>query len=255
MGALAHYLESEGLPTASISLIRSHTETIRPPRALWVPFELGRPLGVPGDVAFQTRVLRALLDLFSTPKGPVLVDYPEDAPGAGASDLDGMACPISFSRPEGCEGSLEAAVRREIRDLEPWYHLAKERRGRTTFGVAGLSIEEVAAFLCAWASGIPPSSPVADQSSDALLKLAAEDLKVYYLEAASAQPQTGNSRQLAEWFWGQTSAAQLFLELREACMSSEDSARKWIGQNLMVPREQWSRFGIDDRWWHKPHTQ
>ena len=53
----------------------------------------------------------------------------------------------------------------------------------------------------------------------------------------------------------QTSAAQLFLELREACMSSEDSARKWIGQNLMVPREQWSRFGIDDRWWHKPHTQ
>ena len=61
MSALGHYLESEGLATASISLIRLHTEKIRPPRALWVPFELGRPLGVPDDPAFQTRVLRALL--------------------------------------------------------------------------------------------------------------------------------------------------------------------------------------------------
>ena len=61
MGALGHYLESEGLATAGLSLVRLHSEKIRPPRALWVPFELGRPLGVPNDAAFQTRVLRALI--------------------------------------------------------------------------------------------------------------------------------------------------------------------------------------------------
>ena len=48
---LAHFFEEEGLPTTQISLIRLHTEITKPPRALWVSFELGRPLGVPGDPA------------------------------------------------------------------------------------------------------------------------------------------------------------------------------------------------------------
>ena len=51
VGALGHYLERGGVPTTQISLIREHTERIRPPRALWVPFELGRPFGVPHDAA------------------------------------------------------------------------------------------------------------------------------------------------------------------------------------------------------------
>ena len=63
MGALGHFLEREGIPTAGISLVREHTEIVRPPRALWVTFELGRPLGKPDDAAFQTRVLRAQLDM------------------------------------------------------------------------------------------------------------------------------------------------------------------------------------------------
>ena len=80
MGALAYYLELAGMPTTQISLIREHTEAIRPPRALWVPFMLGRPLGAPNDPEFQTRVLRAALKLLDAPSGPVLEDYPEDAP-------------------------------------------------------------------------------------------------------------------------------------------------------------------------------
>jgi len=35
-----------------VSLIREQTAAIRPPRALWVPFMLGRPFGVPNDPAF-----------------------------------------------------------------------------------------------------------------------------------------------------------------------------------------------------------
>ena len=63
MGGLAHYLEEEGLATTQISLIRKHTEIIKPPRALWVSFELGRPFGKPNDSDFQSRVLSAALDL------------------------------------------------------------------------------------------------------------------------------------------------------------------------------------------------
>ncbi len=251
MSALGHYLESEGLATASISLIRLHTEKIRPPRALWVPFELGRPLGVPDDPAFQTRVLRALLALFSEPQGPVLLDYPEEATGAASGDLDGMACPLRFDAPAAGEETLEAAVLREIRELQPWYDLAHERRQRTTFGVAGLPIEDVARVLCAWLGEMPPGASPEGASPETLLKLAAEDLKVFYFEAAAGQPQPLGSRQVRDWFWGETSAAKLFVALRERCIADTDPARQLIGRNLMVPREQWSRFGITERWWHK----
>lgn len=261
MGALGHYLESEGLATASISLIRLHTEKIKPPRALWVPFELGRPFGVPDDAAFQRQVLMSLLGLLAEPNGPVLVDYPEDVPGAGAhgmsgQDLTGMACPMNFEKPATGVETLPAAVAREIAQLQPWHDLAHERRGRTTFGSAGLPIADVAAFLCRWLDDVPPESPRPDQTTDAMLKLASEDLKAFYFEAVAAQPQFAThpmtARQLADWFWGETSAAKLFVALRERCIRDQSPARQLMGRNHMVPREQWGRFGITERWWRKP---
>ncbi len=79
MGGLAHYLEDEGIPTTQISLIREDTQQIRPPRALWVPFELGNPLGAPDQPELQTRVLRAVLGLLERETGPVLANWQEKA--------------------------------------------------------------------------------------------------------------------------------------------------------------------------------
>ena len=56
---LARAIESEGVATTSISLVREHTEKIKPPRALFVPFPFGHALGRPNDAALQHRVLRA----------------------------------------------------------------------------------------------------------------------------------------------------------------------------------------------------
>src|SRR5438309_10036453 len=127
--------KGDGLPTTQISLIREHTVKITPPRALWVPFELGRPLGCPGDAAFQTRVLRAALQLLEAPSGPVLVDFPDDAPTAEGSTS--LVCPVSFVAPlEDLRDTdlLRAALQREIDQLRTWYNLAVTRRGRTTVG-------------------------------------------------------------------------------------------------------------------------
>ena len=77
MSALGHYLEEEGLATVAISLIRPQTEKTKPPRALWVPFELGRPFGPPSDADFQQRVILAALGLLERTDGPVLIeDFP-----------------------------------------------------------------------------------------------------------------------------------------------------------------------------------
>ena len=63
MSALGHYLEEEGIATVAIALIRPQAVNTKPPRALWVPFELGRPFGPPSDAAFQKRVLLAALHM------------------------------------------------------------------------------------------------------------------------------------------------------------------------------------------------
>ena len=97
MGGLGHYFESEGIASTQISLVRVHTENIKPPRALWVPFELGRPLGVPHDPEFQLSVLRKVLGLTEHKKGPVLEDFPEDAPDSKESPAP-VVCPVSFQK-------------------------------------------------------------------------------------------------------------------------------------------------------------
>jgi len=74
VSALGHYLEEEGIATVVIALIRPQAENTRPPRALWVPFELGRPIGPPGDAAFQKRVILAALGIGGV--APKAVTFP-----------------------------------------------------------------------------------------------------------------------------------------------------------------------------------
>ena len=83
MSALGHYLEEEGIASVAVVLIRPQAENTKPPRALWVPFELGRPFGPPNDPAFQKRVILAALGMLVEDGGPVrIVDFPDDDPRA-----------------------------------------------------------------------------------------------------------------------------------------------------------------------------
>jgi len=89
---LAYYLEDEGLATTTIALVREHALKAEPPRALWVPFELGRPLGPPNDAAFQRRVLLATLALLARRGGPVVLeDFPDQASFSASVVLAGNA--------------------------------------------------------------------------------------------------------------------------------------------------------------------
>ena len=72
-------------------MIREVTEKLRPPRALYCPFPLGRPLGRPDDAVFQHRVLDAAFALLEAERGPALVDFPETI----EQEIEtGMACPL-----------------------------------------------------------------------------------------------------------------------------------------------------------------
>ena len=226
------------MPTTQISLIREHTETIKPPRAMWVPFEFGRPLGLPGDANFQSRVLIDVLKLLEAPSGPVLTDFQDDAEAAHEGSAT-LACPVSFDEPAADlsdVAKLRAQLKQEIVHLRPWFDLAVKTRGRTTVGTSGLEPESLGGFVGAFLEGIPSSSRE-DILSAPLLKLAAEDLKAYYFEAVTAQPgqATSNSTALSGWFWRETIAGRVLFAIRETHESSEDPAMRSVSQVLLVP--------------------
>jgi hypothetical protein len=220
--------------------VREHTAVIKPPRALWVPFELGRPLGVPGDAAFQTRVLRQALDLLERASGPVLKDYPEDVPARG-DDPTALVCPVNVAPPPvGLSDTeqLRAALEHEIGQLRTWYDLALRRRGRTTMGVSGFAPEELGAFIGAFLSGAAPPNPRPDIPLATLFRYAVEDLKAYYGEALTAQPGQGatDGTTLADWFWRDTTAAQVLFAIQEASRHSDIPGMQVVATSFLIPR-------------------
>ena len=59
MGLIQRAIEAAGIPTISISLNRTITEKVMPPRALLVGFPLGHPMGNPFDGELQRQILLA----------------------------------------------------------------------------------------------------------------------------------------------------------------------------------------------------
>ena len=116
--------------------------------------------------------------------------------------------------------------------------MAIEKHGRTTVGVSGMDIQQGAQFLATFLHDESTPSPRADLTVGEALKLASEDLKAFYLEAATAQPGKSSSGELADWFWGETLAGKLLLALKAACLKSSDPSIKMLGTLLLVPRNQ-----------------
>ena len=234
MGGLSHFLETDGLATTQISLVREHTEAMKPPRALWVPFILGRPLGEPNDAAFQRRVLRGALNLLERPLGdvPILVDHTEEADGA--MELDGRACPVNYS-PVEHDGSLANRLADEIESLATWYELSVERTGRTVFGGAAMTINEVADALVAAVDGSVAANTEQLSAGDTL-RLAGEDLKAWVTEAATAQPGKMTAYALKAWFWEQTVAGETLRAAYESSKTSNNESWRYQAP-VLIPAE------------------
>ncbi len=211
------------MPTAAISLIREHTEKIMPARSLWVPFELGRPLGVPDDPEFQMDVLRSLLGLFGRESGPVIEDYPHDSPVTAESDA-AWSCILPLPPLESTSNPAEAlkqSLLQEVGSLAPWYEESVRRLGRSTFGLSGLtadSMPEIAEFLADMAAGDDPDIPpgLSDQSPGAI-RYMVEDVKAYYMEAANEQPgaHTPGGDRMWSWLYHETRMGRVFYDLRD----------------------------------------
>ncbi|MEM7220966.1 MAG: hypothetical protein AAF515_21580 [Pseudomonadota bacterium] len=203
MCALGYHLEAHAIASVCVTLVRENAAALQPPRALWVPFPLGRPMGAPNAPAFQRRVLRAGLDLLRRDAGPVLEDFPDDAPAS--AEAEAPACPVSFGAP--ATASWSQRLTQERAALAPWYELSRRRRdGRTLVGLYAGGIDAALITLadCLQSDRVPDIG---------WLKPAIEDLKSYYLEALTAQPGRYAPEALDRRIWFETELGAALHEL------------------------------------------
>jgi len=228
VSGLAHYFEDEGLSTVVVALVREHVVKMRPPRALWVPFEMGRPFGTPNDIGLQHRVLEATLALLDQPgPGPFLEDFTEEAPYP-----DGDA---DWQAPGGL---AKNSVSAEAQSLLSFWQLAQDRFGKTTVGVSGLTPETAVEFVERFHSDNPMQIPKAMAKGMAKVsraRFAVDDIKAFYFEAAAVALGNPSSLQINDWFWNNTLAGKMILEFQDAVRVSDEKNLRLIESSLVPP--------------------
>ena len=77
MGLIQREIEKTGIPTIGISIVRQYTETVKPPRTIFLKWPFGHPLGEAGNMAQQRAVLKKALEALYTLDTPgSIVDVP-----------------------------------------------------------------------------------------------------------------------------------------------------------------------------------
>jgi len=225
VSALAVFLERAGISTVVVGLIRPHLEITQPPRALFVPFELGRPLGPYVDGGeYQKGVLRAAFALLDRAQGPaILEDYPEEDPSE-AGDPSWQVPVIKDA----------TSVVDEVAALMPAWERAKTRFGRTLTGLSGLDVEQAADYLERFDTDNPAANPNDDMSDLLRMRFCADDIKTFFLEAAMADG-SPSSRQIGDWFWGGTHASEALRRIRNQNLEHENGVRALVCGKLLIP--------------------
>jgi len=193
VSAIAHWLEQAGISTVVIGLVKLHLEKMNPPRALWVPFELGRPLGPPANAEFQREVLEQALRMVETAESSTIQDFTENDPRFVASP--------AWSAPDLKDHSTIAD---ECAALKPSYQRQCVDKSRTSVGVAKTPITELATLFDEVYRQNSFRELRADISARLMFRLALDDLKAYYIEAALADQNSPSSQQLHDWLWRDT---------------------------------------------------
>jgi hypothetical protein len=177
-------------------------------------------------------VLRHLLATFEEPAGPVIRDYPHDAP-AVSDDDEPWSCSLPLPPLESAATEAERltqALQSEVTFLLPWYGEALQRNGKTLFGLSGLTTDDVpamAAFVAGFAAGDTPGPPVgAREPMPAALRSVVDDLKTLYLESAAAQPGKASPgpAELNRWLYHETRFGAALYDIRDRLAREAEAA-------------------------------
>ena len=140
---------------------------------------------------------------------------------------------MSFaSEPEG-EDDLVAAVRAEMARLAPW---AEQAPPPPTNGP--LDLATAVADLAAVA-GLRRDPSNGKEIGVEALRLAADDLRTWYLHAVAQQPGAATSAERMRWFWRETALGRLLGQLTARLLTDPDPMRRMLAERALVPRDHW----------------
>lgn len=206
-----------------LASVRPVVERMHPPRALYCDFPLGRPLGKPGDAAYQHSVLDAAFALLARPAGPVLEDFPDRLEDAGDE-------PLACALPPRHDPSEEAAVD-EARGLRAAYDRQLAASGRTNVGEA-IDADGVPAAVAALLR-VADGTPLTQAELPGSPRQLGLDIRSYYEEAALAlADHVPAARQAEAWFFAETETGRLLLRAQAALRDAGEAEPVW---RYMVP--------------------
>ena len=238
---LANYFEEQGFSTVLVGFVREHMQAIKPPRALWLNFPMGRPMGKPNDPDYQMKVIRAAFSLLEKSSGPVLEDFPDVIPVHNGRMGYALPDELVVAKADiGDTDLLVAEIATEMEALRTPYEAAVTARGRTTVGASELSINDFIPYIAQFVKGNKPKSPRKGLSPIPLLKLVVEDLAAYYTEARTYRDNIDDIELLGKWFWEETKSGQLLLWLEAVSLESDDKVLNQIVEMSLITPRFWS---------------
>ncbi len=91
--------------------------------------------------------------------------------------------------------------------------------------------------MCSLLEGTVPENTSEGISLPYALILIANDLKSYYCEAITAQPDQASIANVAllDWFWEETVAGKVLLAIKKTSKNSTDPLLQLVGSMLIVP--------------------
>ena len=229
MCVLGHVLEELGLTTVAVALVREHAERVKPPRALFVPFPFGLPLGKPEDPEYQHGVIASAFELLKYTSGPVLLDFE----GEAVQNELLQASSVHYS-PVQTNGSAADEVTAMRIFYERW---VDDHQGRTLVGLSGIpqrrfrgTIRFLEAYTQNGDADMKERPP--EVTKPQFLRYCVDDLKAFYYEARMAQRPKATRAEIHSWFWGETATGQLIESVAKRMTEADDAELKSFAYGL-----------------------
>lgn len=206
------------MATVAIGSIRAQIYGTAPPRGLFCDFPLGRPLGVPGDAAFQRRVMETAFGLLDRSE-PVVEDYEVTINDA---DTEVLVCPLPARMDPDAHPAID-----EANGLRPAYDRAAAKYGNRAGAVRLLDADAIPDAIQSFIR-VAEGQPWKQAGIPGVPARVSQDIRGYYeMAAMEIADHTPAAWAGYRWFRDQTKTGEVIGKARDAMRESGAKEPLW----------------------------
>ena len=206
------------MATVAIGSIRGQIYGTAPPRGLFCDFPLGRPLGVPGDAAFQRRVIERAFAMLERAE-PSVEDYEvviEDG------ETQPLVCPLPARMDPDAHPAID-----EAKGLRPAYDRAIAKYGNRAGAVRLLDADSIPAAIESFIR-VAEGHPWKQAGIPGIPARVSQDIRGYYeMAAMEIADHTPAAWAGYRWFRDQTKTGEVIRQARDAMRESGAKEPLW----------------------------